>query len=606
MRKRIGVIMYQTSASKGQELVAQRMVRNFIRLGESAFLITGCFHDGKEVVPTESLKKGKGYLYVEDRTLKIPIIHVDSYLAKWPPRRIAFRDFTHTLGKIVDDFDLNVLITHSTLWNGPDDTAQFVAWRREMREMGGYQDPLVMCHMSHFQEPTPLRYSLPELTYRTAWNRMALSRVLDTANLVLVVTPLEKAAKVKIGAKPEKCLLYPGGIDDETFTAFAAEDAPGFMAAKNIPADTRVISYLGSIEERKNPMAVVKAAQKMTDRKDIHFVLAGRGDNAYAREVEKLAKTLPNVSYVGEITEQEKVALLKISYLNIIMSRLEALGIVQLESMYFGVPVVTSAAGGQTWMVQDGVEGKHLKGPEDIEGAVKAITALVDNPEVHAKLSANARQRASQFTLSGITTKLDEAIDQELIRDCGLSENLPSEISETMQSPEQVLKTWRKGRTSIIATSKRIFISKGLISRSVIEARYQDMTTIEHNRVFPWKTPLVGAGLSALLWALPFTGPIFDDSFENIVRGWIASLLQYVPPGVPLHMIPDWVYILLPLAVSLIICGAGIRSGFRVYGPWRKPIKLPGYKDIIGFIRDSRDTQEPRKTMVEAEAAANG
>ncbi len=60
IEKRIGIIMYQTSNSKGQELVAQRMVRVFNKLGQKAYLITSVFHDDKEVVPTESLRKGRG------------------------------------------------------------------------------------------------------------------------------------------------------------------------------------------------------------------------------------------------------------------------------------------------------------------------------------------------------------------------------------------------------------------------------------------------------------------------------------------------------------------------------------------------------------------
>src|SRR3989338_348375 len=176
IRKRLGIIMYLTSNSKGQELVAQRMVRDFNKLGHKAYLITSVFHDGKEVVPTENLSKGKGYLFAEDDLLKIPVVRVDSYTAKWPPRRIVFRDFIHTLERIVDEFELNVLITHSTLWNGPEEIAKFVTWRRDMRSLGGYQDAIVFCHMSHLQEASPQRYSLPELTFRTAWNKFSLSR----------------------------------------------------------------------------------------------------------------------------------------------------------------------------------------------------------------------------------------------------------------------------------------------------------------------------------------------------------------------------------------------------------------------------------------------
>ena len=96
MKKRIGVLMYQTSTSKGQELVAQRMVRDFIALGHEAYLITSIFHDGVEVIPSKSLKS-KGFVVVDDNELGIPVIRVDSYAVKWPHRRINFRDFVHVL-----------------------------------------------------------------------------------------------------------------------------------------------------------------------------------------------------------------------------------------------------------------------------------------------------------------------------------------------------------------------------------------------------------------------------------------------------------------------------------------------------------------------------
>jgi hypothetical protein len=121
MHKKIGILMYQTSTSKGQELVAQRMARDFIALGHKAYLITSVYHDDTEVISSESLTKGKGYVFVEDQELGIPVIRVSSYLTKWPRRRIYFRDFVHVLEKIVDEYKLNVLITHSTLWNGPEE-----------------------------------------------------------------------------------------------------------------------------------------------------------------------------------------------------------------------------------------------------------------------------------------------------------------------------------------------------------------------------------------------------------------------------------------------------------------------------------------------------
>ena len=63
LRKRIGVIMYQTSKSKGQELVAQRMVREFIKMGHEAYLITSIYHDGIEVISSKRLPRTEGYAF---------------------------------------------------------------------------------------------------------------------------------------------------------------------------------------------------------------------------------------------------------------------------------------------------------------------------------------------------------------------------------------------------------------------------------------------------------------------------------------------------------------------------------------------------------------
>ena len=112
--------MYQTSRSKGQELVAQRMVSYFRRLGHAAYLITSLYHDGKEVASETSLGE-KGYVQVNDGELDIPIIRVSGFTSKWPPRRVSLKDVVHALEGIVNDFGLNVLITHSTMWNGPEE-----------------------------------------------------------------------------------------------------------------------------------------------------------------------------------------------------------------------------------------------------------------------------------------------------------------------------------------------------------------------------------------------------------------------------------------------------------------------------------------------------
>jgi len=591
LKKRIGVVMYQTSKSKGQELVAQRMVREFIKLGHKAYLITSIFHDGLEVVSSDNLRKIGGYVYSEDSELGIPIIRVDSYVARWPPRRIVFRDFIAVLERIVDKFQLDVLITHSTLWNGPEEVSKFIEWRRDMKNIGGYLDSLVFCHMSHFQEPSPKRYSLTERSFRIAWNKLTLPQIFSTANLVLVVTPLEKEAKVKMGAEPDKCFLFPGGVDDEMLLRYANVDVKSFRERLGIKENVKIVSYLGSVEERKNPFAILKVAQKLQERNDIHFIIAGKGDSSYAKRVIEVASNMPNVTYLGEVSDQEKVMLIKASRINILLSQLEALGLTQLEFMYLGVPVITSAVGGQKWLIRNEVEGLHVAGPDDIEGAADAVTRLVDNSVLWNELSVNAQKKAVPLAMSTLTAELNRALTEELMKERGLIK-MPSEVRATLAEPENVLKGWSSGSWGVIATGRRLFIKRGLISRKVTEIPYVNISSIEYTRRYSWKTLVIGLAISLFLFIEPFLRPIFSRVF--VLK--FEELISYLFPEAFLQSPILAAFIdalpMVPIIAAVIIFAVKARTGFTLKGLGMDALYLPRrFREVIAFIRNVQNGQ---------------
>ena len=592
LKKRIGVIMYQTSASKGQELVAQRMVREFIKLGHEAFLITSNYHDGV-MVSSGSLAKPGGFTYTEqDREVGVPVIRVDSYIARWPPRRINFRDFISVLERIVDSFHLDVLITHSTLWNGPEETARFIEWRRYMKMVGGYRDPLVFCHMSHFQEPTPKRYSLTERSFRVAWNRLTLPQIFSTANLILVVTPLEKEAKVKMGAKPDKCFLYPGGVDDEEFEEYSStgiDCVKGFLEEAKIGGDKKIVAYLGSLEERKNPLAVLRVAEMLKDREDIHFVVAGKGQSPYANRVVEVARSLRNVTYLGEITQRQKMLLIGASRVNILLSRSEALGLAQLEFMHSGVPVVTSGVEGQAWLIRDGLEGIHVNGPDDVKGSAAAVMKLCDNEALWNDMSVNAKKRTEDLTVSRLTEQLDEVLTDELIKERGLIA-IPQEVRATIAEPENVLKSWSSGSWGVVATGRRLFIRRGVISRRVIEIPYGNVTSIEHTRRYPWKTLIEGSIVSLLFYVGFFATAILPQPLIAMTNDLLNSLTS---SGVIQSSFLNLFLFLVtatPILAAAVVFSVEARTGFTLRGPGKETIYLPGkFREVITFIRNMQD-----------------
>ncbi|MGD0331201.1 MAG: glycosyltransferase family 4 protein [Nitrososphaeria archaeon] len=407
---RVGIIMYQTSNSKGQELVAQRMTREFIRLGHSAYLITSPYKDGKRVISDELFEKSeKGYLVVENDTMQIPIIRVNGYISSWPPRRIMFRDFISVLKRIVDDLNLNTIITHSTLWNGPEEVVKFSEWWNILYESKMVDHSLIYLHMSHYQPPLVSRYEPIELAYRVAWNRSFFPLIFKKADLILCTTPIEMEHMTKLGCPPKKLFLYLGVLDENLVELGAKASLTNFARKYNIPEDKKIVSYIGTMEKRKNPLAVAKVARLLSNQRDLYFVLAGR-PGGQEKEVKREIRNLNNIKYVGEISDSDKADLLSGSYVNIILSHMEALGLTQIESMYFGVPILTSATDGQRWLVRDKVDGIHLKGPEDIGGAVESLRYLAERPEERARLSANVKERAKMFLMTTIISSLIEKI----------------------------------------------------------------------------------------------------------------------------------------------------------------------------------------------------
>ena len=531
---RIGVLMYQTSLTKGQELVAQRMVREFRRQGHDAFLITSIYQDNEPVISSDEVKKRGGYVHVFDRDIGVPVIRVNSDNTTWPPRRISFVDFVGVLTSIVDDLKLNVIITHSTLWNGPEEVVKFVAWRKKMASGGAPRSPLIFCHMSHFQEPNDERYAIVERSYREAWNNVILPQVLTEADIVLVTTPYEANSMKELGAKDEKLFLFPGGIDDEDIASMGKEDV--LRSKFGLPADAKLVSYLGTVEERKNPLGLLEVAKLLSKRQDIRFVIAGRAEGEYADGLKKAASELANVSVIGPITEEEKAALIRTSLANITLSRAESLGISQLEFMSAGVPVITSGVGGQSWIVGDGSNGIVLNGPDDVKGAADAIQKLADRPGFRRKLGKIARRTASAYSLTRLVDSFSSRLQAQMRKS---TDDMPA--LRNMPGDERIIEAWVHKGKKVAATSKRLIVRSATGSRDVTSVLYDDIARIEKHAEAPWAVLGLGALATAILLAqnlmgfgllrylVPFTSSVLSPFGLSGIAGTLVDLVPFIP-----------------------------------------------------------------------------
>ena len=180
-------------------------------------------------------------------------------------------------------------------------------------------------------------------------------------------------------------VIYPG-IDTRGYTPNPALRAP-------IPT----FAYLGRLKKYKGVHHVIRAFAAI-GRTDAILEIAGAGD--YRPALESLAQSLDlgnRVRFLGRVSEEEKLSLLRRSWALVFASPKEGWGITNLEAAACATPVVASNSPGIRESVRDGDTG-YLVPHGDASAMAAAMNRLADSPALVARLGVQARAFAEGFT----------------------------------------------------------------------------------------------------------------------------------------------------------------------------------------------------------------
>jgi glycosyltransferase involved in cell wall biosynthesis len=132
--------------------------------------------------------------------------------------------------------------------------------------------------------------------------------------------------------------------------------------------------------------------------------LALVGDGPHRKALEQQFAGLP-VHFAGFLHGKELAAAYASSDIFVMPSRTETLGLVVLEAMSSGVPVVAARAGGIPEMISEGVSGYLF---DDEEQAIGAVRQLLSSREKRQAMGAIARAQAAQHSWESATAQLVE------------------------------------------------------------------------------------------------------------------------------------------------------------------------------------------------------
>ena len=195
-------------------------------------------------------------------------------------------------------------------------------------------------------------------------------------------------------------------------------DAPVFPPADRAtlgldPALVYVIA-VGRLVRRKNLSVLIEALAAL-GRPEVRLLVVGDGPEQQPLEALARERGLGGqVEFRGFVPEQMKYQLLANADIFALPSLHEAFGLVYLEAMHCGLPVIAAKPGGQEDYLEEGVTG-FLHSPEDRAGLTRALARLVEDPGLRARMGAHNRERAKEFSAAHAAARY-VAVFEDLLR----------------------------------------------------------------------------------------------------------------------------------------------------------------------------------------------
>jgi glycosyltransferase involved in cell wall biosynthesis len=165
--------------------------------------------------------------------------------------------------------------------------------------------------------------------------------------------------------------------------------------------------FVGRFDRHKGGDVVIDAFRRVAQRfPELRLSFVGRDEGLSDEEgrswtlAEYVAERAPDVAgridYLGRLPNSALAELRRKAFATIVGSRYETFGIVVLEAMAYGCPLVATRTGGIVEIVEDGVNGL-LARPGDPDDLAAAILRLLEAPEFSAKLGERAAEDAARY-----------------------------------------------------------------------------------------------------------------------------------------------------------------------------------------------------------------
>jgi D-inositol-3-phosphate glycosyltransferase len=238
--------------------------------------------------------------------------------------------------------------------------------------------------------------------------------VLKTADRIVAATQAELAQLQWLyQADTRKIVIIPPGVDVSRFYPISSDEAKEFIG---VPPCEHVLLFVGRIEPLKGIDTLIKALALMRQR-GVYVclsVIGGEMENgtedvtaemARLKSMREEAGVNDLVTFLGQRSQDTLPYYYSAADAVVVPSFYESFGMVALEAMACGRPVVASQVGGLAFLVQDGITGFTVP-VDDPQALAERLTELIQDAELRQRMGAQAAAIAHNFGWDRIAAQI--------------------------------------------------------------------------------------------------------------------------------------------------------------------------------------------------------
>lgn len=227
-------------------------------------------------------------------------------------------------------------------------------------------------------------------------------------------------------ANPEKITIIPPGVDLGHFYPIPPDEAKAFVG---IPQEDRLLLFVGRIEPLKGidtlikSIAIIRQKGLLSQHCCMCLSIIGGDPNAeggnMTEEMARLKSLCQThglddfVTFLGQRGQDTLPYYYSAAEAVIMPSHYESFGMVALEAMACGTPVIASEVGGLAFLVKDGVTGFHFPA-QDPEALSQRLLTIIGDRELRERMSNQAAAVAKDYAWEKITARVADLYTQVL------------------------------------------------------------------------------------------------------------------------------------------------------------------------------------------------